>query len=49
MTVFHIHFLHCDLIHNGDVAAQKNKTSHSFYSGLFYLFIVGTEDYFCTL
>jgi hypothetical protein len=23
MTVFHIHFLHCDLIHNGDVAPQN--------------------------
>jgi hypothetical protein len=23
MTVFHTHFLHCDLIHNGDVAPQN--------------------------
>jgi hypothetical protein len=25
MTVFHIHFPHCDLIHNGDVAPQKRR------------------------
>jgi hypothetical protein len=23
MTVFHTYFIHCDLIHNGDVAPQK--------------------------
>jgi hypothetical protein len=27
MTVFHIHFPHCDLIHNGDVAPQNKKVN----------------------
>jgi hypothetical protein len=29
MAVFHIHFTHCDLIHNGDVAPQKCVNSIS--------------------